>query len=51
MIKPILAFLLLASCVSKPVFPDNTEQEKKCKKAYTEGAITYSEYQKCLTNK
>lgn len=49
MTKLVLVALLVASCTStKPLFPTNTQQEKECKQAYTEGKISYSKYKECI---
>lgn len=48
MIKTLIAALLLASCVSKPVFKTDTETERNCLAHYRDGDITWEQYQECL---
>lgn len=48
MLKSLLAALLLASCVSKPTYPTNTDDEKLWKQQYQDGQIDWDEYQELL---
>lgn len=50
MFKSILTAMLLASCVSKPVFKTDTQTERECLEHYRSGEITWAGYQECLEN-
>lgn len=44
--KSLLAALILSACTAtQNPFPTNTEQERQWKKEYTDGKISWSEYQ------
>jgi len=46
--KSIIAALLICSCVATKTFPTDTANERAWKQLYSEGKISWSEYQALL---